>query len=76
MALISKRALRGVIMGVAGGRYASGPYTPVDPHHLDHWRYVYRVSCTEQRTHLRRPITILGLFTHPSVARLQCVCVH
>jgi hypothetical protein len=29
VALISKRASRGVILGVAGSRYASGPYTPV-----------------------------------------------
>ena len=31
VALISKRASRGVILGVAGSRYTSGPYTPVDP---------------------------------------------
>jgi hypothetical protein len=31
VALISKRASRGVILGLAGSRYASGPYTPVDP---------------------------------------------
>ena len=29
--LISKRASCGVILGMAGSRYASGPYTPVDP---------------------------------------------
>ena len=32
--LISKRASRGLILGVAGSRYTSGPYTPVDPRDL------------------------------------------
>ena len=31
VALISKRTSHGVILGVAGSRYASGPYTSVDP---------------------------------------------
>ena len=31
VALISKRASCSVIVGVAGSRYASGPYTPFDP---------------------------------------------
>ena len=31
VALISKRASRGVILGVAVSHYASGPYTPIDP---------------------------------------------
>ena len=32
--LISKRASRGLILGVAGSRYTLGPYTPVDPRDL------------------------------------------
>ena len=34
VALISKRESRRLNLGVAGSRYASGPYTPVDPSFL------------------------------------------